>query len=215
MTTAVMAPDDPHGHNAPLRPIVLALNCATASQYLSENEVLMCLGLQLIRIDIEADWRLSSTEIASAEMFELSKLYDWMTFKDLSQSVRDPRWLREQFIFRLEDRIKDHVFNKEYDPSKVKVVLLDERLTQGDGNVLQELLTNHYPGAALFRISKHSDRRPHRIWMKPSSHPEGDEVGYTTVDRERVPLCPSCGKAMRPAGSGFVCKGCGNTLGCR
>ena len=38
----------------------------------------------------------------------------------------------------------------------------------------------------------------------------GGGAGYS-VD---APLCMNCGMKMRPAGSCFVCEGCGSTSGC-
>jgi ribonucleoside-diphosphate reductase alpha chain len=48
-----------------------------------------------------------------------------------------------------------------------------------------------------------------------------DEVHSSTELLERqlgtaadAPLCMSCGTKMRPAGSCYVCEGCGSTSGC-
>ena len=38
-----------------------------------------------------------------------------------------------------------------------------------------------------------------------------EEITGASVD---APLCLTCGTKMRPAGSCFVCEGCGSTSGC-
>src|SRR6185295_6809392 len=67
---------------------------------------------------------------------------------------------------------------------------------------------------------------------EPAARPIVDEVGTTAEEQGRTaktttelleairgkevdaPLCMTCGTKMRPAGSCYVCEGCGSTSGC-
>ena len=45
--------------------------------------------------------------------------------------------------------------------------------------------------------------------------PEGTELVEAVVGKAAdAPLCLTCGTKMRPAGSCYVCEGCGSTSGC-
>jgi ribonucleoside-diphosphate reductase alpha chain len=53
------------------------------------------------------------------------------------------------------------------------------------------------------------------------AQPSGNRVGSSTEALEALmgkasdaPLCYTCGTKMRPAGSCYVCEGCGSTSGC-
>ena len=66
--------------------------------------------------------------------------------------------------------------------------------------------------------------RPRRRWPRPRSHieapaPAGVHSSAELLDRLQgtasdAPLCMTCGVKMRPAGSCYVCEGCGSTSGC-
>ncbi|HEY1063685.1 MAG TPA: hypothetical protein VGE30_00105 [Candidatus Saccharimonadales bacterium] len=206
MATAVMTPDEPRGHSAPQRPIVLALNCDRASQYLIENEVLMCLGLNLMRIDVNIDARLTSVGDATASVKDLAEVYENEPFKNLRRFVRDPGWLAEQVHENIITAVQKTSYAFDYDGERVKVVLVSQDLLGGDGNVMEGTLPWLYSKAAFFSIGPQPDKRPRRIWTTPIHRPE--------VGGQPVPTCFTCGTPMRPAGSCYVCEGCGSTRGC-
>ena len=51
--------------------------------------------------------------------------------------------------------------------------------------------------------------------MASAPSPQRIELGERASAREvDAPLCYSCGSKMQPAGSCYVCEGCGSTSGC-
>jgi ribonucleoside-diphosphate reductase alpha chain len=48
----------------------------------------------------------------------------------------------------------------------------------------------------------------------PSVHSSTELLESLTGSSADAPLCMNCGTKMRPAGSCFVCEGCGSTSGC-
>lgn len=215
MTTAVMTPDDPHGHSAPLRPIVLALNCDTASRYLhAENEVLTCLlGVAILRIDVKIARNTTSSEAASADILELLKVFPDETYRNMDIKAHDPAWLGKQVRVQVLDGIKDHILGKLYTPEAVKAVLIDAALLEGENNVLYDILTELYPDAGFFRVGTGTSRQPHRIWR---AAPPYDLTRETrVVDGIRCPVCTNCSNVMRPAGTAFVCESCGEVMSMR
>jgi ribonucleoside-diphosphate reductase alpha chain len=48
----------------------------------------------------------------------------------------------------------------------------------------------------------------------PTAHSSTELVESIIGTSADAPLCMNCGTKMRPAGSCFVCEGCGSTSGC-
>jgi len=66
--------------------------------------------------------------------------------------------------------------------------------------------------------------RPHSAGQKPGRDVSGESPAAPHSSTELIeaqqgrsadaPLCLNCGTKMRPAGSCYVCEGCGSTSGC-
>ena len=49
---------------------------------------------------------------------------------------------------------------------------------------------------------------------RPTAHTSAELLEQITGTAVDSPLCMTCGTKMRPAGSCYVCEGCGSTSGC-
>jgi len=65
-------------------------------------------------------------------------------------------------------------------------------------------------GEAVAELSENAAVRP-TVSKAHSSAELLEEITGTASD---APLCMTCGIKMRPAGSCYVCEGCGSTSGC-
>jgi ribonucleoside-diphosphate reductase alpha chain len=60
------------------------------------------------------------------------------------------------------------------------------------------------------------ERKPEAASDKPvkEAHSSAELLELVTGTATDAPLCMTCGTKMRPAGSCYVCEGCGSTSGC-
>ena len=62
--------------------------------------------------------------------------------------------------------------------------------------------------------SKGSDQREVPAQPAKEAHTSAELLEQITGHAVDSPLCMTCGTKMRPAGSCYVCEGCGSTSGC-
>src|SRR5262249_48902811 len=91
---------------------------------------------------------------------------------------------------------------------------------EGDPEGLAQAAPREQPPTVVARSAsnKDQDRSGENIGggLSPSSFPRGS-TELIESHQGRVadaPLCLTCGTKMRPAGSCYVCEGCGSTSGC-
>ena len=95
-------------------------------------------------------------------------------------------------------------------PSRVSVV----------EEVAQRPSRNHARWTSLSRprtADRRRARRDHDVGAKPApkeAHTSAELMEQITGTAVDSPLCFTCGTKMRPAGSCYVCEGCGSTSGC-
>lgn len=203
MTTTVMGQDDP-GVNRAESPIVLALNCPQAQQYLTETNVVLqrLITPYLVRIDIEWESssvpalylnRISTGTVGMERFMDANEHRSW---KFLKEKAQDLKWLAEEFrAYILHELYREQ--GEEEPPTMttertVKIVLIDASAVN-DSETLRLALEPAFPDAWFFCVNKRQHSLPERIWT--------------------APLCRHCGREMRLAGSCFVCEGCGSTAG--
>jgi hypothetical protein len=220
MTVTVSSADgEPGGQGVTPRPIVLTLNCESAAEYLKENEVLMCLGLNLVRFDIYVDPIYTSTEIATQEENAARIHHEEhpdLTWVEMDRQLHNPAWLMHEVGAFIDNTIKGNVLKRWYTPDQVKVVLVHADLLQGDANVMEVMLTSRYENAGFFGVGHQQfGSRPGRLWNGTSTETRNPDVrwSFNIHYRRDLPHCPECGTQMRPAGSAYVCEHCGRTLG--
>ena len=61
--------------------------------------------------------------------------------------------------------------------------------------------------------SKSQNERPRPV-AAPAPHSSTELIEAQQGRTADAPLCLTCGTKMRPAGSCYVCEGCGSTSGC-
>ena len=79
--------------------------------------------------------------------------------------------------------------------------------------VVETITSVETPGAAS-HDSKGSDQREVPATPAKEAHTSAELLEKITGTAIDSPLCFTCGTKMRPAGSCYVCEGCGSTSGC-
>lgn len=203
MTTAVMEPD-PADQSASGRTIVLLLNCPGVQKYLNDsNKVLTALhGQPLLRIEANLERWFITQEEAYRNVVKHLEQHD-ITLKEMRKNIGSRHWLAEVTRTRVTAGLQKILRQRkieltEYD---VRLVFLAEQDVMAKGSVLEEALLPLFVGAHFFSINpEDSNQRPTPIWQE-----------QRTV--AMAPLCDNCQQKMRPAGSTYVCEGCGSVKG--
>jgi ribonucleoside-diphosphate reductase alpha chain len=86
---------------------------------------------------------------------------------------------------------------------------------------MRQLETGSYVEAADSESDEDVEGLAQGVPTETAVHVDAPSVGSSTELLEAMmgtsadaPLCMTCGTKMRPAGSCYVCEGCGSTSGC-
>jgi ribonucleoside-diphosphate reductase alpha chain len=142
----------------------------------------------------------------------------------------DPAGLSDDADVRMAQSIMDYIFRRlalDYLPKDKRLALgiltADERVAQLDGDTTDtvepldvdavvEALAQSLPVEAPIAASA---AEPVAISIDRASAHSSTELLESIVGlKADAPMCFTCGIKMRPAGSCFVCEGCGTTSGC-
>jgi ribonucleoside-diphosphate reductase alpha chain len=142
----------------------------------------------------------------------------------------DPAGLSDDADVRMAQSIMDYIFRRlalDYLPKDKRLALgiltADERVAQLDGettdtvepldvDAVVEALAQSLPVEAPIAASA---AEPVAISIDRASAHSSTELLESIVGlKADAPMCFTCGIKMRPAGSCFVCEGCGTTSGC-
>jgi ribonucleoside-diphosphate reductase alpha chain len=142
----------------------------------------------------------------------------------------DPAGLSDDADVRMAQSIMDYIFRRlalDYLPKDKRLALgiltADERVAQLDGettdtvepldvDAVVEALAQSLPVEAPISASA---AEPVAISIDRASAHSSTELLESIVGlKADAPMCFTCGIKMRPAGSCFVCEGCGTTSGC-
>jgi ribonucleoside-diphosphate reductase alpha chain len=142
----------------------------------------------------------------------------------------DPAGLSDDADVRMAQSIMDYIFRRlalDYLPKDKRLALgiltADERVAQLDGettdtvepldvDAVVEALAQSLPVEAPIPASA---GEPVAISIDRASAHSSTELLESIVGlKADAPMCFTCGIKMRPAGSCFVCEGCGTTSGC-
>jgi ribonucleoside-diphosphate reductase alpha chain len=136
----------------------------------------------------------------------------------------EPAGITDDPDIRIASSVLDYVFRRlalDHLPYETRaemgILSASERTAQLAGEDPTALAEEQDPGemaqsAPVERPQGRSEERPEPAWSQPHSSTELIEAQQgRTAD---APLCLTCGTKMRPAGSCYVCEGCGATSGC-
>ncbi|MEV4454738.1 vitamin B12-dependent ribonucleotide reductase [Microbispora sp. NPDC049633] len=146
----------------------------------------------------------------------------------------EPAGMTDDPDVRMAQSVMDYIFRRlalDYLPYEDRAALgifsASERAAQQRGEdpaALQDVDT-----AALAQSAPIENGQPASIEAKPAEGPSAGQPAPVAVPEPRragasleshqgrtadAPLCMTCGTKMRPAGSCYVCEGCGSTSGC-
>jgi ribonucleoside-diphosphate reductase alpha chain len=108
------------------------------------------------------------------------------------------------------------------DPASLGVEVDPVELAQSAGvenstapeRVLQSHSTHQSPGASPASGTAGSVPSPRAGTAGTAPHSTAELIEFQQGRTADAPLCLTCGTKMRPAGSCYVCEGCGSTSGC-
>jgi ribonucleoside-diphosphate reductase alpha chain len=141
----------------------------------------------------------------------------------------EPAGLTDDPDVRMAQSMMDYIFRRlalDYLPFETRaaygIYTADERARQLEtGSYLEESSSDEDLEEELETLAQSApiERKP--AASEPAAKPAPAEVNSSTELMEAItgqasdsPLCMSCGVKMRPAGSCYVCEGCGSTSGC-
>jgi ribonucleoside-diphosphate reductase alpha chain len=133
----------------------------------------------------------------------------------------EPAGMTDDPDIRIANSVMDYIFRRlalDYLPTETRMQLgiltAEERAAQVNAG------PGEYPDLAGMAASA-PIATPSTPGERPAPRAHGDAAGSSAEVLERVqgkevdaPLCFTCGTKMRPAGSCYVCEGCGSTSGC-
>ena len=199
MTTTVMERED-DSVNPTAGPIVLALSCARVQQYLQADNIPIqrWINPPLTRVDI------SHIESGIKAYFgipnkpehlvTIAQHHKHMSWAELTEKVKNQSWLTERLVAVILATMMAEL-KTDVNPDRVEEVFIADHLVRDGGYILRSALELTFKNAWFFSATIDRGSLPERIW-------DAD-----------APLCMNCGTKMRPAGSAFVCEGCGSTSG--
>jgi ribonucleoside-diphosphate reductase alpha chain len=132
----------------------------------------------------------------------------------------EPAGMTDDADIRISQSIMDYIFRRlaldylDYDKREaLGIFTADERTAT--------VALNYAPLAPAADLAIESDEtadaRPARAAGRPAvskAHSSAELLEEITGTASDAPLCMTCGIKMRPAGSCYVCEGCGSTSGC-
>jgi ribonucleoside-diphosphate reductase alpha chain len=144
----------------------------------------------------------------------------------------EPAGITDDPDIRMASSVMDYIFRRlaldhlSYDErSELGILTTEERTAQLNGEDVgssgDELDTEELAQSAAVERERTERSRPEAA-EPPAASPQSPTAGASTTElvesqQGRVadaPLCLTCGTKMRPAGSCYVCEGCGSTSGC-
>jgi ribonucleoside-diphosphate reductase alpha chain len=127
---------------------------------------------------------------------------DYMTFEERSMLG----------IYSAEERQR-HLETGSYEPIEVSEV---ESLKTHEVEVVEDEVTGAEPVETVETKGTHGseDREVPAKVTTGQAHTSAELLEQITGTAVDSPLCMTCGTKMRPAGSCYVCEGCGSTSGC-
>jgi ribonucleoside-diphosphate reductase alpha chain len=146
----------------------------------------------------------------------------------------EPAGLTDDPDIRMSQSILDYIFRRlalDYLPFETRAALgiytAEERQRQldtGSYEVAPEALAEvseaeslKFGDAPVVEPAVEEDASVEAVAAKPApptAHTSAELLEEITGESVDAPLCFTCGTKMRPAGSCFVCEGCGSTSGC-
>lgn len=199
MTATVVERED-DGVNPTAGPIVLALSCSQVQQYLQADNIPLrrWINPPLIRVDVHhiAAGIQAYFEIPNKpeHLVTIAQHHKHMSWAELEEKIKNQSWLAERLAAVIMANMRAEL-HTDVDPDRVEEVFIADHLVDNGGYTLRSTLQLTFKNAWFFNAHNSRGSLPERIWD------------------EDVPLCMNCGTKMRPAGSAFVCEGCGATSG--
>ena len=144
----------------------------------------------------------------------------------------EPAGITDDPDIRMASSVMDYIFRRlaldhlPYDQrAELGILTTDERTAQLNGEdpvaVADELdpeeLAQSVPVEKVQRTPRRGQPKRHAARPPPAASAPRSSTELIESQQGRVadaPLCLTCGTKMRPAGSCYVCEGCGSTSGC-
>lgn len=134
----------------------------------------------------------------------------------------EPAGMTDDPDLRMASSVVDYLFRRlalDYLPydkrSELGILTAAERSAEARGEDPAEVAANNEVDFAALASSAHIDNRKNQdddsSSIVHSSTEAAEAMQGAAAD---APLCMTCGSKMRPAGSCYVCEGCGSTSGC-
>jgi len=146
----------------------------------------------------------------------------------MSQSLMDYVWRRLALdylpfekrsalgIYSAEERQR-HLETGSYEPIVEEIGSAEEvigDLSEPTSPVVEEVAQQPSRDQAAVPLVEEGAQRPSRDQGTHEAHTSAELLEKITGTAVDSPLCFTCGTKMRPAGSCYVCEGCGSTSGC-
>jgi hypothetical protein len=204
MTTTVV--EQSASGSEPVRPILLMLNCSNSVPLYGENnpDLFDLYGVRVLRIAIEIPNYYLSVQDATNNLIQLVEAVDEKPSL-VKRYLQNGGWLAGQLENVITEMFAKKVMRR--DPpvgyvkmSEVSLVIFADWMDKEE-SLLRVVLPKLFPQAGVRKVDTHSSY----------SRPQG--VSWNSPKQSDAPLCMNCGTKMRPAGSAFVCEGCGATSG--
>jgi ribonucleoside-diphosphate reductase alpha chain len=139
----------------------------------------------------------------------------------------EPAGMTDDPDIRIAQSVMDYIFRRlalDHLPVETRATLgiftAEERAAQvsgyGTSASTAEVVEEEVDLEALRGSAPTDERKPEAKTEKPvkEAHSSAELLELVTGTATDAPLCMTCGTKMRPAGSCYVCEGCGSTSGC-
>ena len=136
----------------------------------------------------------------------------------------EPAGMTDDKDVRMAQSIMDYIFRRlalDYLPFEKREALgiftAEERAEQVSGYGTPPASTQAVVEAVVETLQQSVPVAPVRqlpVVEQPQAHSSAELLEQITGKTNDAPLCMTCGIKMRPAGSCYVCEGCGSTSGC-
>jgi len=140
----------------------------------------------------------------------------------------EPAGMTDDPDIRIAQSVMDYIFRRlalDHLPVETRATLgiftAEERAAQVSGTYggsasTADVVEEEVDLEALRGSAPTDERKPEAKSEKPitEAHSSAELLELVTGTATDAPLCMTCGTKMRPAGSCYVCEGCGSTSGC-
>jgi ribonucleoside-diphosphate reductase alpha chain len=148
----------------------------------------------------------------------------------------DPAGITDDPDIRIATSVMDYIFRRlaldhlSYEErAELGILTTEERTAQLNGedpasvsddhDLDPEELAQSVPVEKVRRSEREVTSQPELTGSAPAAAPGGPHSSIELIESQQgrvadAPLCLTCGTKMRPAGSCYVCEGCGSTSGC-